>query len=132
LTTIQLILSNRSLSFCRPFDKVHGFPDAQFAAYLPASHTAANLFSDSAAFKVNVEWCLNIVNFFRYHLIGHEEASLVDAYQELDDLSEGRDLPQYWKEQLSDDNTVRKPLGKHWKGTYGTSTKYRHHCIGHY
>jgi hypothetical protein len=129
LTTIQLVLSNRSLSFFKPLDTIYGFPDAQFAAYLPATHAKGNMFSDTAAFKVNVEWCLNIVNFFRHHLIGRDEFSMMDAYQELDTISKGRNLPQYWKEQLTDDqSSTRKPLGQHWKGTYGKWSKWDKSC----
>jgi hypothetical protein len=125
LTTIQLVLSNRSISFYKPFGTIFGFPDAQFAAYLPAAHAKGSLFSDTAAFKVNVEWCLNIVNFFRHHLIGREECSLIDAYRDLDTLSNGHSLPQYWKEQLTDgESTIRKPLGKNWKGTYGKRSQW--------
>jgi len=118
LMTIQLLLSNRALSFHKTFG-IFGFPDSQFNAYLPA--VDANLFEDAAGVKVNIAWCLHLVNFFRHHLTNPEESSLIEEYQDLDKASEGRSLPQYWKEQLTDEETERKPLGKHWKGTYGTS-----------
>jgi hypothetical protein len=118
LTIIQLVLSNRSLCFFKPFTRIYGFPDAQKAAYLPA--VSENLLQDPYGCKINVDWCLHLVNFFRHHLLGIEESGLIGAYKELNSASGGRNLPQYWKEQLGEDEEgTRKPLGKSWKGTYG-------------
>jgi hypothetical protein len=46
------------------------------------------------------------------------EATLYGPYKHLDVKSGGLDLPQFWKEQLTNAD-IGAPLGEHWKGTYG-------------
>jgi hypothetical protein len=118
LTTIQLVLTSRSLTFFK-YPRFHALEQGQRQAYMPAA--MENIFLDSALLKVNVNWALYVVNFFRNHLLRQEESTLFNAYKYLDDMSSGLDLPQYWKAPLKNAGIGEKtaPLGKHWKGTYG-------------
>ncbi|KAF2431155.1 hypothetical protein EJ08DRAFT_660302 [Tothia fuscella] len=114
LTMIQLVLSSRSLRFLKEAP-VMGFPESQKQAYMPAH--LQGLFSDAALTRVNVKWCLHVVNFFRYHMMRRDEATLFQPYKDLDEGSDGLELPQFWKKQLTNEHDPI-PLGKHWKGTY--------------
>lgn len=79
--------------------------------------TSVPLFAGKQGMEANIPWALHAVNFFRNHLLKEEEHTLYDAYRDLNDTMEGINLPQFWKRRLTNDAV---PLGKHWKGSYGT------------
>ncbi|KAI9700178.1 MAG: hypothetical protein M1820_006846 [Bogoriella megaspora] len=61
--------------------------------------------------RVNVEWLLHVINFFKGHLTREEETTLFESYSDLT----RQELPRMWNEQL--DNKPKK-LPKSWIGTY--------------
>ena len=108
LETIQLVLTHWSLDLslsCPTFN----FPSSQKQVY--GHPDDFPLFLDAQMKRVNVEWLLHVVNFFKYHMVGKEEMSLYPSYVQLAD----EDLPKVWTEPLR--QGVRR-LGSHWKGTY--------------
>jgi hypothetical protein len=116
LQTFQLLMSSRSLSFINPDPVVLSFPESQRAAYMDFESTP--LFSGYGGLEVNMEWALHIVNFFRYHTLRDDEATLCPAFRDLNKTCGGTEMPQLWKKQLSN-NDDPVPLGRHWKGSYG-------------
>lgn len=60
---------------------------------------------------VNMEWFLHCLNFFRFHMVNAEIASLIDT---MADLSPGQ-KPSAWRGGLKKGAYA---MGRHWKGTY--------------
>jgi hypothetical protein len=116
LQMFQLLLSARSLSFITPYPCIYSFPDSQRAAYMDFESTP--LFGGYGGLEVNMIWALHGVNFFRYHMLRDSESTLCPAFRDLSEANDGTEMPQMWKEKLSNnDNPV--PLGSSWKGSYG-------------
>lgn len=112
----QLLMSSRALSFHVPNPVVLSFEESQRAAYMDFESTP--LLSGPTGLEVNMVWCLHVVNFFRYHMLRQSEATLCPAFRDLSRMSEGTEMPQLWKTQLTNcDASVL--LGRHWKGSYG-------------
>lgn len=89
---------------------VYSFPDSQAMVY--ASPAQAPLLFGRKKLEVNIPWVVHVVNFFRYHMLRPEEATLFSAFGELSDA----ERPHLWTEKIAD--VPEAVLGKVWKGTY--------------
>lgn len=89
---------------------IYGFPESQAQVY--ASPVQAPLLFGHKKLDVNIPWILHVFNFFRYHFLRPEEATLFSAYTELNDT----ERLSLWTEPIAD--VPEAVLGKVWKGTY--------------
>lgn len=117
LPLIQLVLSSLSLRF----EHAHcwSFDDSQRMCYM--STTTEPLFKGPHGTDVNLEWALHVINFFRYHALRSEEATLHGPWKELTESDNGLGLPQLMKQQVNNDEPV---IGQQWQGTYGESLQF--------
>ena len=110
LLTIQLVLGYRSLILFPRIHATYGFPVSQHVVY--AHPKAQPMFLDENMRKVNVEYLLHIVNFFKYHMTREEEATLYPFLCNLEDSEK----PRRWEGRLTQGV---KQIGSSWKGSYG-------------
>ncbi|QDS74352.1 hypothetical protein FKW77_004743 [Venturia effusa] len=111
LPLIQLVLS--ALSLRLEHGTVWSFDTSQRMCYM--SSVAEPLFGGPGGTDVNVDWALHAVNFFRYHALRSEEATLHGPWKNLTKDNMGLGLPQLMKERLNNQNAT---IGHEWKGTY--------------
>ena len=111
LYAIQVICAPMLLSLEPHLEQAHyGFPDSQAAVY---STTATKpLFGGHYGLDVNMEFVLQNLNFWKYHMVREHENTLYNAFSELEDY----ERPRWWSEQLRQGSG--KKLGKCWKGSY--------------
>ena len=88
------------------------FPVSQKAVY---SHPdrVAGLFADDKFMSVNLELVGHLSNFFKYHAVCYEEATLFDVFDALGK----NERPSMWDSQI-----LQGPqkLGRTWKGAFGS------------
>ena len=108
LEAIQLCLAhwNYDLNLASP---VADFQISQKAVYSNALEMP--LFLCEYTYKINFEYILHIVNFFKLHLTQESEITLFDAFEAMDE----KERPGPWTFQPRQ-GSYR--IGKHWKGTY--------------
>jgi hypothetical protein len=100
------------LSFEPHLEQAHyGFPDSQAAVY--STTEAKPLFGGHYGLDVNLEFVLQNINFWKYHMIREHENTLFYAFEELEES----DRPRWWSDKLLLGGNGKK-LGKHWKGSY--------------
>lgn len=111
LYAIQIICAPMLLSLEPHLEQAHyGFPDSQAAVY--STTTSKPLFGGHYGLDVNMEFVLQNLNFWKYHMVRECENTLYYAFSEL----EAWQRPRWWSEQLQQGNA--KKLGKCWKGSY--------------
>lgn len=91
-------------------DSHYGFPDSQAAVY--STTNTKPLFGGHYGLDVNMEFVLQNINFWKYHMIREVENTLFYAFSELEEC----DQPRWLSSQLRQGG--RRKLGKHWKGSY--------------
>lgn len=102
---------------CSPFlfcieglnDKVFALDEAQYAVY--QSRMNEPIFTDN--FRVNTNWLLQCMNFFRHYLLGADK--LCTTFDELPAYQK----PSLWTGPLRN-LRYSVPLNKHWKGTWSS------------
>ena len=109
MQTIQTVLSAFFLDPRYGFEHV-GFLSSQKAVY--ESLKAAPIFHGNNKLQVNIPWVLNVVNFFKRHLVHLEEQTMAVAYR---GLLHDVERPQPWDKPLQPGSSK---LGKYWMGTY--------------
>ena len=115
LQTLQLVLThlNLRISSVRA-SPVLGFANSQFLVY---SHPEDYpMFSD--LWQINTNLLVHVVNFFRHHLAEKGEDTVYEIFSQL----KAHEKPKAWDSRLVQGEGVKK-LGKHWKGTYGKSSR---------
>ena len=85
------------------------FDDSQRAVYEAPANVP--LFLGNGNLRVNMDWVLHSLNFFRHHMIKEEAHSLFHTMEALS----VDEKPSAWREPLQ---TGSYALGRHWKGTY--------------
>jgi hypothetical protein len=83
--------------------------DAQKAVY--AASNVVPLYIGPKKDVLNMDWALQCLNFFRYHMTVPDASYLHDTMRDLDESQK----PSAWKGPLKPGS---HPLGSHWKGTY--------------
>lgn len=112
MQTLQLVFTHWQVDQSLGF-RTHSFEFSQQAVYSTAQKWP--LFLDKFSTKVNVEYLLHIVNFFKHHMTGFNE-QMFDIVSELEE----DEKPGPWDRKLFQGPGVKK-LGKYWKGAYGES-----------
>lgn len=115
LPLVQLVLS--ALSLRLEHRTVWSFDMSQRLSYMPV--TAEPLFRGRGGTDVNLDWALHVINFFRYHALRDEEATLYAPWKDLTEDNSGLGLPQLMKQRLNNDGSA--VVGQEWQGTYGES-----------
>lgn len=109
LATIQLVCHHWCID-ARFGTEILQFPASQKMAY--ESIVNYPIFAGTDKQKVNVEYVLHIMNFFRYHMVREHENTLFEPMETLWPL----ERPHPWNRKLKDGSYK---LGIHWRGTYG-------------
>lgn len=94
----------------RPKSPTNHFPDSQQVAYATAA--SRPIFTGQRGYEIDMDWCMHMVNFWKYHLTREVEMTL---YNDFSTLVAG-DRPKAWKKKLT---TGPQKLGQFWKGSYG-------------
>ena len=110
LSAIQLCFAHWSFDL-QLLPPTYGFPYSQFFVYSAAVRMPI-FTSNSSLEKVNIEFVLHIMNFFKYHMTQKTENTLYDAYSALAQAEQ----PGPWRSKLREGCYK---IGQHWRGTYG-------------
>ncbi|KAJ9647878.1 hypothetical protein H2199_001654 [Coniosporium tulheliwenetii] len=108
LATVQLVCHHWCIH-SRFGTEILQFPTSQKMAY--ESMCNYPIFTGTDKQKVNVEYVLHIMNFFRYHMVREHENTLFEPMETLWPL----ERPHPWNRKLKDGSYK---LGIHWRGTY--------------
>ncbi|KAH8727517.1 hypothetical protein GQ44DRAFT_648578 [Phaeosphaeriaceae sp. PMI808] len=90
---------------------VFAVEESQYVVYMATSKAPLYTFGNISQTELNMNWVLHCMQFFRYHMMCPDVATLFDAMDDLSQLQK----PSAWQEPLKKGSY---PLGKHWKGTY--------------
>lgn len=107
LMCAQLLLQQNVFKY-----DICAFEESQKMVYV--HHTKGKqpiFYPASYGLRVNTDWTLHCVNFFRHHIVGQEWGSLKNSLEELD----VEELPSAWRAPLQ---RAPYPLSRNWKGTY--------------
>ena len=111
LRTLQLVLTHLQLDITMS-PATFSFEYSQKAVY---GHPSKNrMFRNSSFEKINIEFLLDTVNFFKFHMTNPRAQTLYDL---VNGLAE-RQKPKAWDSRVEHD-LGEGQLGKHWLGTYG-------------
>ncbi|XP_014555418.1 hypothetical protein COCVIDRAFT_38776 [Bipolaris victoriae FI3] len=108
LAAVKLICSQFIFNLPGIEHNIFAFDESQFAVY--QSTTEAPIFLDNYE-KVNLEWVLHSMNFFRHHMMNEEAQTL---FYKIDELY-ATHKPSPWREPLRQGAYT---LSRYWKGTY--------------
>jgi len=89
---------------------IYQFETCRQAAYATTVNT--EIFKGFGPLQINMEWLLQVANFWRYHLNMPVECTLWETFAS---LSAGF-KPKQWRKKLK--NGAQK-LGRYWNGVYG-------------
>lgn len=109
LSAVKVICS--SLLFEHNELKHHVFAIEQLQHAVYAATNKAPIYHGIGHTDINMEWTMNCLDFFRYHMMSKESMMLSAKMEELPTVQK----PSAWQEPLKNGAVA---LSKHWKGTY--------------
>ena len=109
LAAVKLMCSHFLFNLDGVKHEVFGIEESQREVYLPTNR--APIYTGPDSTEVNMPWILHNFNFFHYHMVDEEAATLFDSMEALP-LNQKLSA---WQQPLQDGAHA---LAKHWKGTY--------------
>lgn len=107
LICAQLLLQENVFKY-----SICSFEESQLLMYVHHITGKQPMFRhESGGLRVNMDWALHCVNFFRHHIVGQEWGSLRQSMDELD----VEERPSAWRTPL--ENGLSS-FPRNWKGTY--------------